>query len=766
MTDRSARRLSLGSLALLIALAALSPSAAAAPEPSLVDGVAAYDRGALDEAVTIFTAVAAAAHRSQRPAAHLTALTHLGQAYAALGQYRQAVGALEAGLAVAERHGNPGALASVLATLGEVAVAVAPPETAEAYLRRSLELATRAGDDRLAAAIHNNLGNLFAGRKKPGEALVAYGQSLALAERAQHRPLALRVRINTATLESEAGRAEQARALLDAALADVRSQPPSHDTAFALTGIALGYRRLRAQLPDLRDRLSLDAAAVLNDAAAMSARLGDRRVTSYALGHLGALYEDEGRHAEALRLTRRAVFAAQQANAPESLYRWQWQAGRLLRAQGKLDDAIGSYRRAVKTLEGIRPELSAAGGAPHATFRDSVGPVYFEFVDLLLQRSAARPTVQAGVPDLKEARETVELVKIAELRDYFRDDCVDVALAKVTDLDAVSATTAVIYPILLPDRTELLVTLPSGLRRYRVAVGAEALTKEVRQLRLRLEKKTTRQYLPHAQQLYRWLVAPLEADLAALKIDTLVLVPDGPLRTIPLAALHDGTRFLVARYGLAVTPGLKMTDPRPLARDKTKVLAVGVSQSVQGFPPLPNVSEELATLRTLFGSTTLVDKDFLLATFEQKLREERFNIVHVASHGEFGTDVDDTFLLAFDQRVTMARLDQLVGLFRYRDDPLELLTLSACDTAAGDDRAALGLAGVAIRAGARSAVATLWEINDDASAHLVAELYRGLQDPAVSRAAALQRAQLKILADPRYEHPGFWAPFLLINNWL
>jgi CHAT domain-containing protein len=178
------------------------------------------------------------------------------------------------------------------------------------------------------------------------------------------------------------------------------------------------------------------------------------------------------------------------------------------------------------------------------------------------------------------------------------------------------------------------------------------------------------------------------------------------------------------------------------------------------------VAAELEALRTIFPTTSLVDREFVMAKFEEMVKQERFTILHVASHGEFSSEPGKTFLLAFDGKLTMDRLDQYIGLFKFRDDPLELLTLSACDTAEGDDRAALGLAGVAIKAGARSALATLWEINDVAAAGLVADFYRGLQDPSISRATALQRAQVKILSDPRYEHPGFWAPFLLINNWL
>jgi len=254
--------------------------------------------------------------------------------------------------------------------------------------------------------------------------------------------------------------------------------------------------------------------------------------------------------------------------------------------------------------------------------------------------------------------------------------------------------------------------------------------------------------------------------LASFPIGTLVFVPDGALRTIPMTALHDGKQFLVAKYAVGITPSLNLTDPRPIKREDMKVLAVGVTEAVQGFPALPNGSAELQALHTLLGSETLVDKEFVAANLEKKLKSEQFTIVHVASHGQFGSDTDSTFLLTFDEKLSMNRLDQLVGVFKFRDDPLGLLTLSACDTAAGDDRAALGLAGIAIKAGARSALATLWNINDEASVELVVDFYRELQAPLSSRATALQRAQMKMLANPRYEHPGFWSPFLMINNWL
>ena len=772
LVARAARGLTRGAaplLGVILALVLVASGSADDLPPSeklFEQGVKAFGRGAFEEAASSWSSAASAYERERKPNGRITALVHLAQAQSALGQYRQAVGSLGAALELAEQLGDLRRIASVVAGLGNAHIALGPPETAELYLSRALSVARQVGDSTLTAVILNNRGNLLVTQQKNAEAIAAYKESAELAKQAGHRLLRARALTNAAAVLRQTAAAQESRELLDAASDELRGLEATHETAFAWINVGLAYRDLRPSLPASGDLLLLRAAGALTEAAVQADKIGDRRTTSYAWGYLGGLYEAERRHAEALELTRRAILAAQQVNAPESLYRWQWQAGRLLKKLGVVDDAIASYRRAVYTLQAIRQELSIGYGPQPTSFRETIGPVYFELVDLLLQRAGTVRTPAEIAPYLIEARETVELFKVAELRDYFRDDCVDTALSKITKLDVVSQTAVVVYPILLADRIELLVSLPSGLKRVSVPVGIDRLTQEVRQFRRRLEKRTTREYLPHAQQLYTWLIRPLEADLKASGTDTLVFVPDGPLRTIPMAALHDGKQFLISKFAMAITPGLNLTDPRPIKREGAKVLAVGVTEAVQGFPPLPNVLAELEALRSLFPITTLVDREFLVAKFEEKLKEERFTILHIASHGEFSSEPGKTFLLAFDGKLTMDRLDQYIGLFKFRDDPLELLTLSACDTAEGDDRAALGLAGVAIKAGARSAVATLWEINDVAAAGLVADFYRGLQDPSISRAAALQRAQVKMLSDPRYEHPGFWAPFLLINNWL
>ena len=750
-----------------VSLAATLPvSESTSAEQRMKEGLHLFQRGDFEQAILSWREAARVYEAEQKFSQQSSALIHLAQAYQALGQYGDAVQNLESALALAEKSNDKTQGAIALATMGNVYIATGPSEIARKYLDEGLRQARELKNQDVSAIILNNLGNLLTQQKQHTEALAAYEESVSLASARNNRSLVTTALINAATASTNIKQHKEAKALLDKALDQIRALEPSHDKAAGLVNIGLGYFELRPYLPDAKESLLLLAHKALSEAGTTAESIGDRRTSSYAWGHLGRLYEEEHRYQEALQLTRRATFAAQHVNAPESLYRWEWQTGRLLKKVGTIDDAIGSYRRAVRTLQSIRPELSVSYGAPQTSFRETMGPVYFELVDLLLQRGASLQDRDQVGPYLIEARETIELFKAAELRDYFRDDCVDTALSKITTLDVVAQTAVVIYPILLADRTELLLSLPSGLKRLSVPVGAEALTEEVRQLRRKLEKRTTREYLPHAQKLYDWLIRPLEADLAASPIDTLVFVPDGALRTIPMTALHDGKQFLIAKYAVGITPSLNLSDPRPLKRENMKVLAVGVTEAVQGFPALPNVAAELQELQTLLGSQNLVNREFLAANFEKRLKEEQFSIVHVASHGEFGNDVENTFLLTFDDKLSLDRLNQMVGVFRFRDDPLELLTLSACDTAAGDDRAALGLAGIAIKAGARSALATLWNINDEAAVDLVLDFYRELKNPATSRAVALQRAQLKLIENPRYEHPGYWSAFLMINNWL
>lgn len=731
------------------------------------EGLNAFRKGAFADAAIIWKQAVEISSQAGDIQQQTDLAVLLAQAYKNLGHYSDAQRLLVSMVEPSRTQGLEPQRALLMAELGDIYAITGPREKAFGYFRQALQMAKEQKNSRLSSAVLNNMGNLLASEGKYPEAFDSYKNSLEKAQETKDQNLITQALVNAAMLAVRTGDLDAAKKPAGRAYATIDLLKDSHDTAFVLTNIGLIYHEIsRGKEIVSSSSASERSIHALNRALYVAEKIGDEGAVSYSAGYLGQVHEHRADYQTALGLSRRAVFAAQKTNIPESLYLWQWQVGRLLRRSGDEPGALQSYRNSIATLQSIRQEMGACYGGTSLSFRQSVEPLYFEFVDLLLRDPS--PSVQRPVYEarLLEARRAMESLKVAELRDYFQDDCVDAARSKVASLEAVSKVAVVIYPIVLPDRTELLVNLPSGLKRYSIPVSSATLTKEVAGFRRKLEKCTTLEFLPHARRLYTWLIRPIEKDIASANVDTLVFVPDGPLRTVPMGALHDGKEFLIGKYGIAITPGLDLTDPAPIKRAGAKVLMAGLTEGVQGYPPLPFVSLEMKEIQRLYNGTVLLNKAFSCSTFEKELKNQPFSMVHIASHGKFDRDVNKTFLLTFEDKLNMNNLNQYVGLFRFRQEPLELLTLSACETAAGDDRAALGLAGITIRAGARSAIATLWHVNDEASSLLVAEFYRQLAGPSVSRAAALRRAQLKLINDLSYDHPGYWSPFLLINNWL
>lgn len=499
---------------------------------------------------------------------------------------------------------------------------------------------------------------------------------------------------------------------------------------------------------------------LLQEAEASSLALKDERLRSYAIGYQGTALEQQSDYEKALELTNKAAAAAQRALAMESLYLWEWQAGRLHHLRHRDDLALSAFQRAVDNLQQIRDSQSF-----EQSFSKEVSPLYSGLADLLLKKAATEQDAKQKQLLLVNARKTLEKLKTAELQDYFQDRCVVRFKEKSQGLEQVLQQTAVVYPILLPDRTEIIVSFSDGLKQYIVPVGSGPMNAEIHNFRKMLEKRSTFSYLKPAKQLYSWLLAPLLADLEAHRVDTLVIVPDGALRTIPFAALYDGQHYAVERFAFATTPGLSLTDPKKLPFESMTVLLNGLTESVQGFSALPNVDHELKTIQQELGGEMFKNERFQIEDLTTEMTKNPYRIVHIASHGQFDKDPQKTFLLTYNGRATMDILEKMLGQNKYKDNPVELLTLSACQTAAGDDRAALGMAGVAIKAGVRSALASLWFINDQSSSDLVAYFYEQLKDNR-SKAQALRLAQLELRKDTRYRHATYWAPFLLIGNWM
>jgi len=737
------------------------------PQDLMEEGGRQYQQGKFEQAARSWTQAARIYENSGDHPRHIQALIYLSRALLDMGQNQRAQGLLRTAVQTAQENTQPRLMAQALSQLGMLHLNVGESDSALEILQQGLKVSREIEDRPLMATILNDLGNAHAIRQDNTEAIAAYTESSILADSLGLQPLSVRAMINAALVEIRQRATQNAKLHLEQAMEKTGKLPASHEQVQNFLTIGMGFRELRSQVPEESEAIFKKAAQAFRKAIDGAQAIEDWKDESYGWGYMAELYEETGQSEEALRLNQLAIRTSQKGQAPEALYRWEWKSGRQLKNLGRLDEAIQAYQRAVDTLQPIRQELVTGLPQQPETFRESLGALFFEMADVLLKRADQKVADTKGREALLfQTRDTIETLKAAELQDYFKDDCVEANKARIQAIDKVSPTTAIIYPILFPDRIAVLMSLGGTMKKITVPVQEQVLSEKIYLFRTLLEKRTTHEYLPHAQSLYDLLIRPLEPHLNEFGIQTLVFVPDGPLRTIPMAPLHDGEKFLIQKYAVAVTPGLTLTDAHPLDRDQVKLLSIGLSEGVQGFSPLPNTQQEVKGIQDLFGGKTLLNEEFLVSNLEQDMKEENFTIIHIASHGKFENEPKDSFVLTYDQKLTMDHLRELIGLFQFRKVPLDLLTLSACETAAGDDQSALGLAGVAVKAGARSALATLWFINDQASSILIKEFYVRLKKSSFSKAQALREAQVTLLDHPIYRHPGYWAPFLLINNWL
>jgi CHAT domain-containing protein len=580
------------------------------------------------------------------------------------------------------------------------------------------------------------------------EASAAHGIGATAAE--------ARARINALRARLDAKNIAELEKTLDSLYIAVTSLPGGEETAKLL--LAVGDLCERA-VQEFRSPLAYRGRAfaafelALHEATSVATQ-------AFATGHLGALYEDEGRNAEALQLTFRATTLTQSIDAQDQLYRWESQAGRIEQKMGEKKAAAQAFDRALFTLSMIRDDVLQSS---RRAFSQRIEPVYLAYADIHLRESTTLPEGGADQQRvLRDVRDRLESLKQAEVQDYFDNACAVSGVADQSRQTSVPGV-AIIYPILLADRTDVLIEIGGILQRFSSPASRGEVTAAVRRLRIGLEHPSAGdEYRQPAQALYGWLLAEAAPWLASQKVDTLVFVPSGPLRTVPLAVLLDGDKFLIERYAIATTPAISLI-PTLAAQSSEGILIAGLTKSVQGFPSLPAVGEEIRSIGAMFRGASLKDEAFSLASIRSDLSARTFSVAHLATHGEFNADHRLSFILTYDSRLTMDGLQAALG---QRQEPLDLLVLSACSTAAGDDRAALGLAGIAIQAGAKSALASLWSISDEATALLMSTFYKTRKAGGETKAQSLRDAQLALLQSAEYRHPSYWSPYLLIGNWL
>ncbi len=692
----------------------------------------------------------------QDPLGQTGSLINQAQAWQALGFFWQANRTLTQVKQQLQATSDVQLQVTGLRTLGNTLRLMGNTSESAAVLQQGLAIARQAGAADQIGAVLLSLGRTAQAQQQPQAALAYYQEAAQVAG-------------GTQQVQAQLEQLGVLIALKDGAVA-TSLWPPLQARIAELPPQA----QVEAQLQLIRHWMSLkqqgqptpassEMAAFTAEAVQTAQRLQDDQAQSQALGLLGHLYEQTQQWSDAQTLTNQALRLGQSLNAPDLEYQWQWQLGRIWRAQGEHTQALSAYELAFASLQRLQQDLGFTSAEAQFSFRDRVEPVYREFAALLLQPLDGTAPSQAA---LVQARQVIEALQVEELHNFFRAACLGDQLVPIDAVD--QRQTVVLYPIVLPERLDIIVSLPQQpLQHYSVPVPQTELEAVLSELRQQLE-------LPYvspegrqaAQQLYQWLIQPVESAWSGQRIETLVFVLDGALRNVPMASLYDGEHYLVENYSVALAPGLQLVNPQPLGQRNLRTLAAGVSEARSGFSPLINVPQELNQLQAEMPSRVLLDQQFTSQALGGAIAATPVSIVHLATHGQFSSNANETFILAWDGPIQLQALNTLLRRSdETRPNPIELLVLSACETAAGDDRAALGLAGVAVQAGARSTLASLWSIDDESSTRLMGHFYQALAQ-GNSKATALRQAQMALLQDPDYRAPLHWASYVLVGNWL
>jgi CHAT domain-containing protein len=678
------------------------------------------------------------------------------QALQALGLYRRAKDVLTEVKGKVANQQDLSLKLKALRSLGVTLQVIGDLQTSQQVLLESLNISQQQGFNSEKSEILFSLGNTKRSLQQNQEALKYYQQAATVATNPRVQAEAL---LNQLSIYVDESKINPAVELVPKIKPLLSRLPVSRMSVYAEVNFATSLKQLSQQ--DKSQPWHRQAAEILALAINDSESLGDLRAKSYSLNELAKLYESSQQLDLALKLSAEALSISQSINASDITYQAAWLIGRLNKNQGNIKAASLAYDSSVEILKTLRSDLVAINPNIQFSFQESVEPVYREYVSLLLK---SNPNQE----QLRKAREIIEALQLAELDNFFREACID---AKPQQIDQIDTSAAVIYPIILPDRLEVILSMPNRktLTSYRVQLQQNEIESRIKNMRQSLNPGFSSELrLKASQQIYDWLIRPAEKELASANIKTLVFVLDGSLRNIPMSALYDGENYLLKRFNLALSPGLQIMRSQSVQNRRLKVIAAGLSKENQGFKELPAVESEVKKITSeLSSSKLLLNDDFTDTNLKSLIKSTPFSVLHLATHGQFSSRSDETYIVTWNGKINVKQLDELLKVRSEPESvPVDLIVLSACQTAKGDNRAILGLAGVAVRSGARSTIATLWAVKDESTAKFMVEFYKQLSTPGISKAEALRKTQLTFLEDRDFSHPFYWAPFVLIGDWL
>ncbi|MBD2180585.1 CHAT domain-containing protein [Planktothrix sp. FACHB-1355] len=763
-----------------------------------IQGRLQLETGQAEQALTSWKETVNIYEKISDNAGKIRSQINTAQALQSIGLYNRAEKTLEDVKKIIEQQPNSLEKASLLRSLGDVLQVIGDLDKSEIVLKKSLEVAQLLQSPPEISATLLSLGNMerSKGNKilsqqdsaiKPNitplncpyrssqEAALFYTRAANFYQDATTKSVSpttrLQAKLNYLSVSLSTANLANIQEALPEIKAELKELPASRTAIYAKINYAKTLTCLK-QTNQVNTLSWKEIAQFLAMAVQEARSLEDKQAESYALGYLGGLYLENQDINHSKEITEQALIIAQAIKAREITYLWEWQLGYLLEKQRDIKGAIAAYEAAVGDLKFIRQDLLANADIEFL-FRKSVEPIYRQLVELLLPSSGDQPIQD----NLDKARQLVADLQVAELENFLGcslQNQKSVKLDKVADEN----NAAILYPIILPTRLAVIVKLPKqdDLLYYESNVNQIEVKSNIEQLRQKIQNPASesQEYLSLSQKLYEWLIEPAEkypkTPLDSKQVKTLVFVQDGKLRQIPMAAIYDGKEYLIEKYAVALNLGLELQNPRNIRQERLEALSAGITKKLPGLDRLEYAGIELNTIKNLVSTKELRDEKFIRDDFKNLLNSRPFSVVHLATHGQFSSQPEKTFIRAFDTSINIKELSDIFRIqSQNRSEPIELLVLSACQTATEDERSVLGLAGIAVRSGARSTIASLWFLNDQSSAQLMELFYNNLRNPKVpNKVEALRLAQKELLTNPKYgyEAPAHWASYILVGNWL
>ena len=723
-----------------------------------------------------------------------TSLNNQGDAYNSLGQYQRSIDLYQQSLAIFRQISNRNGEAASLTGLGVAYGNLGQYQKSIDLYQQSLAIFKQISNRNGAAASLNNLGEAYSSLRQYQKAIDYYMESLAIKKQIGDRSSEANSVNSLGAAYYSLGQYQKAIDFFQQSLAIFQQISNRNGEAASLNNLGSAYHSLGQY------RKAID---FYEQCLTIKKQIGDRKGEAASLNNLGGTYYSLGQYQKAIYFLQQSLAILKQIRDRNGEAASLNNLGAALNQLNQPEIAILFYKQSVNVRESIRKDIKGLPKEDQQLYINSVAYSYRNLADILIKQDR-----------IMEALQVLDLLKIQELEDYLKNIkgsdrsaqgirllAPEQALSenlfeinfenskeinnqlanqiqqipkseinKVPEyLKQIPQGTALIYPLILSDRLEIILFTPNKLPIHRtVAIKQSQLDALINDFRVGLQDYSFQDYKEPSRKLYNLLIKPIEVELVSAQTTTILYAPDGILRYIPLAALHDGKQCLVEKYRVSNLIAYSLSDFSPQPQIEPSILAGAfggkLGEPKFGQTPLPATIQEVQTITNLFqNSVGLVENNFSRAAVEARFT--KYNVLHFATHAYFSVGTPDESFILFGNGDKIS----LSELSNWQIPNVSLIVLSACQTGTGKLGSGVEILGFgyqAQKAGIKQAIASLWSVSDEGTQALMDAFYRELQKGDVKPTEALQRAQISLIKSEKYRHPFYWSAFFTIGNGL